>query len=293
MKKIFLVLFSQFALFSPLAFGFIEPATEGLKETFLSRKPKPAILVKWRHDVQAREGETIALEESVLRVGSQLFFRWSSPNGGAVTAVLNGSKYSMTPPDSKMGGDVAAPNQAFVRYLTGGTMQEFLDNVIREGFIRREQLLQFTPSFNPEGDPKTWDSNANYLRHPDISLRNVEGQPWVIIQGSRQGDKAKNIYFDRNQGNPNKTEWALRKLEWRSGQDTAGWTTYRNTSLELGRYPREMALSLNGVIRIQTRLVSMQGIGAAEIARVRKEFQSGLSSSQAVDFAVRNLLKYR
>ena len=268
--------------------AFIYPINEVIRDVFNNRKPVSGLLVRLRHEVEVREGENVAIDETIFQEGSNTWFRWELPSGGPTGAVIvaraNGSRYAFA-----SGGELPLVSQTWLRYVSGGGAQDFLDTAMREGFIRREQMLQFAPGYKPENDPKTWESNQHYLRHPDIYLHLIDGQPSIAVVGTHDTDRWRAVFFDlRRTGS--------RRLEWRNGNENVAWTFNRFAPAgQLGRFAREASLTVNGNIKAQTRVLSIQAVGSRDVPKEKRDLQasSGSSGMSTLDGALKVLLRYR
>lgn len=269
--------------------AFIYPVNEVIRDVFNNRKPISGLLVRLRHEIQARDGESVNVDETILQEGSNTWFRWqlSAAQGGSPAAIIaraNGNRYSFA-----SGPELPLVSQTWLRYVAGGGAQDFLDTALREGFIRREQMLQFAPGYKPEGDPKSWDPNANYLRHPDIYLHSIDGQPSISVVGTHEGDRWRAVFFDlRRTG--------VRRLEWKNGNENVSWTFHRFAAAgNLGRFAREFNLNINGNTRIQTKVISIQAVGSRDVPKEKRDLQLGAGTSGMgnLEGALKFLLRYR
>lgn len=272
------------------AFGFIYPITEVIRDVFNNRKPVSGLLIRLRHDIEVQTGEAISVDETILQESGTTWFRWqlSSAQQGnapaAIAAKATGNRYTLS-----SGGEVPVVSQTWLRYVSGATAQEFLDTAMREGFIRREQLLQFAPGYKPEGDPKSWDPNSNYLRHPDIYLHQVDSQPSIAIVGTHESDRWRAVFADlRRTG--------IKRIEWKAGTESVSWTFNRFAPAgNLGRFAREFSLNLNGSTRIQSKVVSVQALGVRDVPKEKRDMQSSLGTAgmSGLESALKFMLRYR
>lgn len=268
--------------------AFIYPITEVIRDSFNNRKPVSGLLIRMRHEVEVREGEVVQVDETILQEGSNTWFRWQLVAGGQGSAVVvaraNGNRYTFA-----SGGDVPLVSQTWLRYVAGGNAQDFLDTALREGFIRREQMLQFAPGYKPENDPKTWDPNQHYLRHPDIYLHSIDLQPSIAVVGTHETDRWRAVFFDLRRN-------GVRRLEWKNGSEGVSWTFNRFAPAgQLGRFAREFTLNVNGNIRIQTKVLSVQAIGVRDVPKEKRDLQiaSNGAGMSSLDSALKLLLRYR
>jgi hypothetical protein len=274
---------------APSSHAFIYPVTEVIRDVFNNRKPVSGLLIRIRHDVELKPGEVLSIDETILHEGNNTWFRWQLPptSGGASAAMVAraaGNKYTFA-----SGGELPLVSQTWLRYVSGGTGQDFMDTAMREGFIRREQLLQFAPGYKPEGDPKAWDPNQYYLRHPDIYLHSIDGQPAISVVGTHDNDRWRAVFFDLRRN-------GVRRLEWRNGSEGISWTFNKFTSAgNLGRFAREFNLNVNGDIRIQSRVSSVQAIGVRDVPREKRDLQAATGSNglSTLEAGLKVLLRYR
>lgn len=274
-----------FVLVASVAHPFIPPLTELLNDVFAGRKNNEAVELQFRHQVQVKEGEFIEVTEQFLGNRSGGLIQWAMNGQPPVYCDWNGKDYTF-----RNGKTVPSRTAAFIDYflVEGGT--EYQDRLLRERFLRRDQLLQYRPGYNPAGDPKTWDVKANYLLHDDIFLVKLPREFAVSVVGMSEGDQKRAFYLSR-------TGRGISRLEWVVGSETAAWDFGAFAATPgMGRMPRVLSLQINGMERVKSTLSSAKPIRRDALATARtasRQPSSSASPSSQIEEAIRLIVRYR
>jgi len=165
-----------------------------------------------------------------------------------------------------------------------------------EGFIRQDQLRQFKPGFNPEGDPQNWGVKDNYLRHPDIFLERLHPSPAglgpiaIAVVGVDESAMRKTIDFDQKLR-------GVRRLEWREGTERNAWELDNFSSVTgLGLLPHHLTFQKGDTEVISADLqhaIALKGKGLGEFQSAFKEASHESNLSSETETTLNLLLSYR
>ncbi len=191
-------------LISQVSFAFIPPVPWLVREAFEGRKPRKATEIVFKHVLNGSE-----VEERVLVVGSRYYFLWRSPTG-----LLGGS---LDKQNYNLGSSTAIPGRTSVplKYYGSTNSEDFLTQLVNEGFVQRDQLPMYKTGFTGEGDPAQWNLKENYQKNPGIFLFPLANGVAIKIVGNDSVDNGKSVYLDNSSK-------ALRRLEWKDG-GTVAW----------------------------------------------------------------------
>lgn len=270
-------------LLSPIAEAFLPPVVDILREVTSGRKPGPVELVL-RHRISVKGAGVVEVDERILRDRNQFYFIWAGASlGQSLSASWAQDKYQM--------GNTSFPSRsiAMVAALSARGPEDLRDSLISEQFIQREHLYQFKPGYNPSGDPVTWETRENYLRHPEIFLKKLSSGVAIAIGSANEGNETKAVCFDKGLK-------GLRRFEWQVNQQTFAWNFEGFAPFAAGGlYPRRLSFESNGVEVIQSELTAVR----AATARTLSDFKTAWRQAQkgevtpAAEGILKLLLSYR
>jgi len=258
------------------------PLADTLADIFVGRKPHDAVELNLRHQVSLRDGSTVEVVEQLIGTRGGAVSLWQV-GGQSYFSEWNGREYAFR------GKTLPSRSAAWMEFFLDRTSGEFQDRLLREQFVRRDQLSLLQSSYDPKGDPKTWNTKEKIARHDDVFYRKLGSDLAVVVEGSRGGDLRRSVAFLRG-----RKESTLRRLEWVSSE-TAFWDFLNPITLSgLGRVPRVMALSVNGAEKVRSTVSSFRPSkrDALATARVSGKNLPGVLSGDAEE-ALRWILRYR
>ena len=274
-----------FAFLSLSANAFFPQLQEQLSDVFTGRKLSDAVELDFRHQVPIREGEVVDVIERFIGTRFNGLIRWQIPGQPEVTCEWTGKEYlfrGAKPIPSRTG--------VFIDYFLAPTGGEFLDRLLRERFVNREQLLQYKPGYLPVGDPKTWDTKNNILLHDDVFLVRSGKEFGIAYMGMNEGEQKRTVVVAKNGR-------GIQRLEWGVTGETAFWEFSGFTSQPiLGRLPRTFALAVNGIERVRSTVVSARPTKRDALATARlaaKQPSAQQPPSSQLEEAVRLIVRYR
>lgn len=275
MKKLILVV----ALASSNAFSMFN-----LKEiatlSFSGRTSGKVTETVLRHQVSTRDGQREEWEERLVASKGKYFYLMR--NGGRTFAgtvegrghVIAGKKFPIN-------------SFLFLKYIGGATGDEFVEQAISEGYLRRDLLQPFKNGYEAKGDPRTWPTAEYYIKHPEIFLSQPNGA--VTAMGTSEGSRRKSVSFDP-------AFKGVAGWEFADGTQQLKWTFHRfDTFKGEGTFPRILTFDSEAG-RVQSELVSRTVLSAKQVADFQSRWrasnqESGLSSSAELSLAL--LLSYR
>ncbi len=272
-------------LFYFQASAFIPPVADLVAEVFSGRKGGEAVELQFRHTVTVRDGETVEVIETFTGNRSGAVIQWQMAGQPVVYSDWTQKEYVFR--NSK---SIASRTGAFIDYFLVSSASDYQERLLRERFLRRDQLLIFKPGYVPAGDPKTWDTRGNYLNHSDIAIEKVGNEFAYAIVGTSEGEQKRAFYLSR-------TGRALSRLEWGVGGETAAWDFSNPVSLPgVGRLPRLSLLKINGATRVATTLSSAKPIRRDSVATLRnasRQPSASAAPSALLEEAIRLIVRYR
>ncbi|NBX75197.1 MAG: hypothetical protein EBQ92_01420 [Proteobacteria bacterium] len=263
--------------------GFVPPLTAVFKAGFDGRKSVPTETV-FRHQIQLRSGENIAVEERLAEIGGKIYMIFRSPSYGDVAGTFSKGFYSFT-------GDkrVASRSRAFISFYTASNADQFREVLIDERLVKRDQFSQYKSSFTPQGDPATWDLKENYVVHPDVYFSKTPQGPAIIAVGTEEGKTRRSVFFDKG-------TLLLSRIEWRESNQESAWN-FRGSKKFPGdsSFPDEMTFTVDGRAVVQSNLISRQFLKGKSKTQWLDKFSSTSKSSMApgLEEGLRILLGYR
>ncbi len=284
MKKLLLTMGLMGGLLALPANAFVPPVSELLQDVFAGRKAGEGLELVFRHLVQVREGTFVEVVETFTGNRQGGVIQWQIPGQAPVYSEWNTREYNF-----KGGKSIPSRTSAFIDYFLDQGSNEYLDRLLRERFIRRDQLIQFKPGYKPEGDPKTWETKDSYLHHDDIYLSKVGNEFTVAVVGMKEGEQKRAFYVNR-QGR------GIARIEWGVGTEKALWdfSAFQSAG-SAGRLPRVFSLTINGLERVKSTVASAQVLKRDQLATARAAAKqpSSTAPSDALEEAVRLIVRYR
>ncbi|MBY0369181.1 hypothetical protein K2X33_00745 [bacterium] len=273
--------FLLFLLLNAPAFAAV-PVGEMVNDAFSGRKMPEGIEMSLKHVVQVREGSSIEVTETLTGSRSGAVSLWQI-GGQSYFSEWTGRDYAFR------GKTLQSRSAVWMEYYLDRTGQEFLDRLLREQFVRRDQLSLFDSAYDPKGDPKTWETKDKVARRDDVFFRKVGSDVAVRVQGSRGGSEQKAVYFLRD-----RKDVSLRRLEW-LGSDTATMDFLNPATLSgMGRVPRVISLTVGGSEKVRTTITSVRAAKRDTLATARVSGRTlpGVPTGEAEE-ALRWILRYR
>ncbi len=266
--------------------AFFPPVSAMLKEVCSGRKNTSAIEVVLSHKVRLKpEGEGLTVRERIIRDRGRVLFQWTFADGNWGGS-WNGKEYSLTG-----GKSIASETKAFLRVLLAVIPDELQSVLVAEQFIRTDQLYQYKPGFNFEGDPATWNIKDNYLVPTDMSLKKSPLGIFYSVNGLLDGKNRRSVYFERSLR-------GVARIEWQSESGTTAWNFSNFTSQPLGGYfPRVLTFESAGIAIVESVLESARALTATQLQESKKAIEilmkaEGYSSPDS-ESALKILLSFR
>ncbi len=265
--------------------AFIPPVSELLNEVFSGRKPAEALELQFRHQVQVRDGEFLEVIETFSGGRNDGIVQWSQAGQPSVFCDWNAKEYMF-----RNGKSIPSRTSAFIEYFLAANGSEYQSRLLKEKFLRRDQLAQFKASFNPTGDPKTWETKANYLLHDDVSIQKLPREFAVAVLGTNTADEKRAFYISRR-------GHGISRLEWLSNGESAAWDFAGFAPIQgLGHLPRVFSLQINGSERVKSTLVLAKSVRRDSIATTRaasRQPSSAQAPTSVLEEAIRLIVRYR
>jgi hypothetical protein len=269
---------------SQTSWGFIPPVGEMLTDIFTGRKPAEALEITFRHMVQIKEGEVAEVIEQFIGNRAGGVIRWQIAGQPVAYADWNGKEYAF-----RNGKSMPSRTSAFIEMFLAESSTIYLDRLLREHFVRREQLLQFKPGYKPDGDPKTWGTRENYLLHEDIFLVKNGREFGYAIVGMNEPEQRRSVVLS-------KIGRGVQRLEWLVGTENASWDCSGFSPQGNGRVPRLCTLQINAVDRVRTTISSVKQVRRDALATARlasRQPTAATPPSPLLEEAVRLIVRYR
>lgn len=281
-RPIPLAVLCALVLGAPAAHAYIYSLPSILTEIFDGRKPQP-VEVEIRHRVGAKGKSQTLLREKIYWGEGRTYVMWEAEGGrgGAIRAAVTPKGYEI--------GDRILPrtSRLFLEYMVQPSPEEFQKQLLAEQFVRRDQLIEFKPGFNPKGHPRGWKIRDHYLRHPDIFHTRLPEGVTIVVVGLDEGADKRLLFID-------KAYRGLYRLEWREEGRSTSWTfdQYRKFK-DTGSYPRRLSLERGGVELVSSEIIGVKPISPTAWQALRKSFASPSPSVPAIESALELLLSYR
>lgn len=266
------------------AAGFIPPVKNIIDEVFANRKAVPVIEAVMQHRVQLPGGDTVFVEEQMVREANTVSVLWKLQSH-LVSAQWTRQSYVVN-------SQLTYPSRSsiFLKYLLATVPEDLLRQLLLEQFVRKDQLVQFKSSYAPAGDPAGWNPKASYQHHPDIFLFRLPAGVAIAVMGLQETGASKTVYFDDSLK-------GISRIEWKEGDMITAWDFGGYSSVGLpGRYPKRMTFVSEGTERIQSTLVALRSMKTGALSTFRRDFATASRSStpsEMFDKALKLLLAYR
>lgn len=268
--------------------AFVPPVSAILKEAMDGRK-NGAQELNIRYQIRfSADSDPIVLQERMLNNRGKVQFIWKiADSGPAWGGSWNGKEY-------RIGTKVSwrSESRLFLKLFGAVTADEMASALLAEQFLRKDQLLQYKPGFEPNGDPAYWKTRDNYLVHPDILLRRLrENQLAYSITGYSDGKNKRTWYVDKSLGGITRFEW-----ETPSALTTWSFFEFRQASPG-GYYPFKLAFESSGATLIQGSVESIRAISGSEIKQLTRSYAEAArlqeTTSEPMLGALKVLLSFR
>lgn len=269
--------------FLDAASAFIAPLNSVINEVVDLRSAAPQELV-WRHRVFVPNQEPVQLDESIYCDRGNLSVHWRI-GGQTILGQLSSKGYSIP----SAGKIFPLRSALFAKMMCSTSAEEVREALLQERFIRREQLVQFKPEYQPSGDPNLWDTKANYILHDDISLKRLKSGTAIGVAGTEGDNPGRSVYFDRSSNN-------IARLEWRNGTDRIAWNFERFMATEgRGLFPRKASFEAMGSERVSSELILARAFSgkSANVYRAERLRVSSAVPNESLLTALSILLSYR
>lgn len=275
------------SIFPVFCLGFVPPVSSLIREALEGRKGT-AIEMVLSHRVRVTaQSDPIALNERVIRARNQTFFFWKlSGSEHEWVSAWNGKEYRfpLHPP-------FASESKLFLRALLATTVEEMQSTLLAEQFLRKDQLIQYKPGFEFEGDPNFWKIRENFLTHPDIILKRLGETIVYSITGLIDGKNRREFMIEKNSGGFARVDW-----QTESGNTNWGFSKFMQSD-KGGLYPSQLQFESSGVVLIQSHIDSIRFPSADQIKGLKRSFEQAIKGAiplpENLDAALKILLSFR
>lgn len=267
------------------AFAFIPPLTSIVKEVFGERRAQIGVEAHLKHRVVVG-GQTVEIEERIVRDSSGAYFLWKIPGNGPIAAMHEKQGYALSK-------ERVLPSRStvFWKYLVESSEDSVRDALLAERFVRRDQFYQYKPGFNPSGDPSTWNVKENYVRHDDIYRERLPGGLSIVVKGYQEGSTSRTVFFDDKLR-------GMTRLEWKDGDVVASWSFsgFTKSIWDKGLLPKHASLDVNGTNAITTEIVSVRTLKDRTLFDAKSAWKAAakaINVNSNVEPALKILVSYR
>ena len=266
-------------LYSQLSFSFIPNISNALGEVFEGRKGGLQEMFL-KHRVFNPGGEPIEIEETILYQGNRIFISFKIGQT-LLAGEFSDRKYKLP------GMVIPARTLLFLKYLVGGSADDYREIALREQFIKREYLTDFQPTFKAEGDPQTWALKDNYIKQDGVSFKKLKQGVGVAYRGNPTDEGEHILYLDPSYK-------GVKRIEWLEGKETHAWNFDGFSKLGSGYFPRVIAFESNGAEIVVSNLVTLKQAREKNIADFRRLIARPVvqPSGEGMN-ALKTLLSYR
>lgn len=282
MKSLVLAVMSLLSCRATL--GFIPPVRQMVEAVVGGRNVNGAFEVVLSHRVQVPGGQVVTLEERIVSEGNRAQILWR-PNGGSpLAATWERQAYTVSPQ-----AVMNTRSSVFMKYLLGASEENFLQTLLNENFVNRDQLVMFNSGYSPKGDPATWKTRNFYKQHDDIFLHRLASGVAIAVVGLDEGAVRKAIYFDDNLK-------GIARLEWGEGQGNTHWDFAGFAKQGIPGYlPKRLSFTYQGTERVSSTLVAARPLKGKALTDFRGQFNGARSSGvpSNLEPALKVLLSYR
>lgn len=253
--------------------------TELVTDAFSGRKPNDGIELSLRHQVRTDNG-TVEVVEQLTGGRGGTVSQWLV-SGQSYYSEWNGREHTLR------GRTLPSRTSAWIEFFVDRNGTEYLDRLLREQFVRRDQLSFLQSSYAPSGDPKTWATADKVIEREDVLVREM-GTDLAVCAENARGDQKRSVCFLPGR------EPSLRRLSWVS-TETATWDFLNPIGLSgMGRVPRTLVLTVAGQERVRTSVSSFKAAKKEALATARSAARSAANLPAAeVEEALKWILRYR
>lgn len=268
------------------ALAFIPPVGSIVKDVFGDRRAGIGMEAHLKHRLLLRANEWVDIDEKIIRDSSGTYFVWRLPayQPQPIAGTYEKQAYWLSKEKS-----FPTRSTVFWKYFVA-TDDEIRDALLTERFIRRDHFYQYKPGFNPSGDPQTWGTKENYLRHDDIFLTRLPAVA-IAIRGYQEGNTARSVFFDQGLK-------GMLRLEWKDNDVVAGWNfeAFSKSPWDKALLPKRAQLEINKTSIIMTDVVAVRALKDRALFEAKSTWKGAaknVPSNQNVDAALKLLVSYR
>lgn len=258
--------------------GFIPPLTALISESFEGRSPASTEFV-WKHQIVTDDEKVTEVEERWINDRGRALLVWKDLSNNQ-SLMASWEKGSYVFKDKKVPSACAT----FVNYFLSTSGEEFKETAVSENYIRRDQLLQYQPGFDPTGDPLTWKIRENYMAHDDIFLSRWPHGIFFTFEGTSEGNTKRSLLFQREQA-------MLTGIRNEQNGLIQGWNFSTGTKFPgAGYFPRVMTFDYQGKERVRSDLMQVRTVRDRALADVKSNWRNP-SERQPLNDSWESLLK--
>jgi hypothetical protein len=266
-------------LLAQSAFALIPPINEVIARIFEGRPAGRVSETVLKHHITMKDGQNEEWEERLITSKGKYFYIFR--NGASSVAGAQEARQNVV-------GNKKFPAESllFLKYIGGGSSDEFRDQLLSEGFIKRDHLQQFKTGYEPKGDPRTWPVTDFYIKHAGIFLAPPNGA--ITVVGSEDGARRKSVGFDPS---------ALGVDNWQESDNghIKKWSfqSFSNVKNE-GFFPKIFNFE-NDNGRVTTEWVTRRSLSPKQIADFQANWRTASQNSLSSDaeLSLGLLLSYR
>lgn len=267
------------------ALAFIPPVSRIVSDSVEGKKITKPVELVMHHRVDMKQGQITDLEERLVWDHGKVTLFFKVPGVSQPIEVSVDSRgYNLD-----YGKTWSRRSRVFYKAFFAGSPDELMEPLLSDEFIRRDQLMQYKPGFQPAGDPKDWDLREGYLRHDDVYLHRVGKSVAIAVAGANDPTHRRIVYFDRDHK-------SVRRLEWGDGNDVVAWNFESFLkSPPLGAAARHLTFEVNGEERINTDIVQVRQLSDKQLADLKRmpHLARGATPPSSVEEVLGLLLSYR
>jgi hypothetical protein len=261
-ERLILVSFAFILFLSTTSYAFIPPLTALIQESFEGRSFS-SVEYTWRHQIVGDDDKVTEIEEKWVtdRGKALITFRNLKDNQ---TLMASWEKQNYLFKDKK----VPSSCSTFVSYFLSVTGDEFRDAALSEGYLKKDQLLQYQPSFAPSGDPITWKIQDNYWVHDDIFLSRWPHGIFYTFEGTSESNSKKSLLFQREQA-------MLTGIRSEQNGVIQGWNLSSGSKYPgAGYFPKSMTYDFQGKERVHSELIQVKTVRDRALADVKSNWRN-------------------
>ena len=266
-----------------LCLAFTPPLTVLLKD-IASGKKGTAFELSFTHRIRtdASEQPTVLIER-LIRDNRQVRVHWSDTQAAhTVSAEWNGKQYTIPNHPS-----IASHSKALLQAILATNPDELIGTLRTEQFIRSDQLIQYKPGFEFDGDPNYWRLRENYIIHPDIVLKRLGNEIAYSVVGYDGGKEKRVLFIDH-------AVRGIARIEWESESGVTAWNLFSYVPhSELGYVPGKMSFETANTVLIESELNSANLLSTKAIKNIRKMKPQNSRDPIPFETALKILLSFR